>query len=447
MTRANIKIGLFFTLSCVFIYLISALCGGDQPLEIESEQAGVEAMVEAKPTRYGIEIDGYDLIEGRMKSGETMSNLMLRYGRTAAEVYRLESVAKQIFPLRQMRAGNEVVSFVATDSLGRGRVEYVVYERDPINYVVYQMTGDTLAVYEGQKPTRCERKVVSATIESSLWGAIMGCGMPYSVGAELESIYQWSVDFFGIQRGDHFTVIYDEIFLNDSIPIGLGKIQGAKFTQKSSSHYAIPFEQGGRLEFWEEDGASLRKQMLKAPLKYTRISSTFSNARLHPVLKVYRPHHGVDYAAPVGTPVYSVADGVVTYRANSGAGGNMVKIKHPNSIETGYLHLSRFANGVVKGSRVKQGDLIGYVGSTGISTGPHLDYRVWNAGKPVNPLTIPQKPVEPISEQNWAEFKAIRDRVVSELNGEQPKMLFEHCFIDVRGWLSGDDQGEIKRYM
>lgn len=390
--------------------------GSEQQSE-ESEQYGLTT---TKSTLYGVETDGYKVIKSKLKSGETMSNLMLRYGRTAAEVYRLEAVAKEVYPLRNMRAGNSVTSFVTTDSIGVQRVEYIAYELDPINYVVYQMRGDTLSAYRDKKPTRIERKVANATINSSLWGAIIESGMPYSVGAELESVYQWSIDFFGVQRGDSFTVIYDEIFINDSIPVGMGQIQGAKFTQNSTSHYAIPYKQDERLEFWEEDGSSLRKQMLKAPLKYTRISSKFSNARLHPVLKVYKPHHGVDYAAPIGTPVHSVADGVITYRGNSGAGGNMIKIKHPNSIETGYLHLNNFAKGITKGAKVKQGDLIGYVGSTGRSTGPHLDYRVWSGGKPINPLTIPQRPVKPISEENRAEFEMVKERVVRELNGEPP---------------------------
>lgn len=416
LSNKKIKISLATTLACTLLYLCVGGRGEVVGSETPSDQS--ELTID-KATLYGVETEGYQVVKGKLKAGETMSNLMLRYGRNAAEVYRLERVAKETFPLRNLRAGNNITSFVATDSLGRERVEYIVYECDPINYVVYQMTSDTLAVYRDKKEFRTERKIANATINASLWGAIIESGMPYSVGAELEGVYQWSVDFFGVRKGDSFTVIYDEIFV-DSISVGMGHIKGAKFTQNKTDHYAIPYEQDGRLEFWEQDGSSLRKQMLKAPLKYSRISSTFSNARLHPVLKVYKPHHGVDYAAPIGTPVHSVADGVVTYRANSGAGGYMVKIKHPNSIVTGYLHLSRFAKGLAVGSKVKQGDLIGYVGSTGISTGPHLDYRVWSGGKPINPLTIPQRAVKPINKENRADFEMTCSRVVRELNGEPP---------------------------
>jgi murein DD-endopeptidase MepM/ murein hydrolase activator NlpD len=172
------------------------------------------------------------------------------------------------------------------------------------------------------------------------------------------------------------------------------------------------------LQYWEQDGGSLRKQLLKAPLKFTRISSGFSNARLHPILKVYRPHHGVDYSAPTGTPVRSVADGVVIQKGYRGAAGHMVKIKHPGNLTSGYLHLSAYAKGLNVGSRVSQGQVIGYVGSTGRSTGPHLDFRLWKGSTAINPLNVPQKPAEPIAKENMERFEKIKTRVMAELNGE-----------------------------
>ena len=185
---------------------------------------------------------------------------------------------------------------------------------------------------------------------------------------------RWTVDFFAIQPGDSFTVIYDEKFV-DGESVGIGRIWGAEFTHGEKQFYAIPYAQEeGKLRYWEANGESLRKQLLKAPLKYTRISSKFSRSRLHPVHRVYRPHLGVDYAAPTGTPVHAVADGVVTFKGWGGGGGNTLKIKHAGNLVTGYLHLSRFAKGIHQGSRVRQGDLIGYVGSTGTSTGPPSKY-------------------------------------------------------------------------
>jgi murein DD-endopeptidase MepM/ murein hydrolase activator NlpD len=244
--------------------------------------------------------------------------------------------------------------------------------------------------------------------------------LPYALAAEFEDIYQWTVDFFGIQVGDSFAVIYDEKFV-DSTSVGIGRIWGAEFNHGGKQYYAIPYAQEeGKLRYWEANGESLRKQFLKAPLKYTRISSKFSKSRFHPVHKIYRPHHGVDYAAPSGTHVHSVADGTVIFAGwDRGGGGNTIKIKHAGNLETGYLHLKGFAKGIKKGTHVSQGQLIGYVGSTGSSTGPHLDYRIKKNGTPIDPLKMPQEPAEPIAEAHKARFEAIRDRVIAELNGEE----------------------------
>jgi murein DD-endopeptidase MepM/ murein hydrolase activator NlpD len=173
--------------------------------------------------------------------------------------------------------------------------------------------------------------------------------------------------------------------------------------------FAIPFEQDSSLSFFDEEGNSLRKTFLKAPLKFSRISSRFSNSRLHPVLKIRRPHHGVDYAAPTGTPVYSVGDGKIIAKAwDKKGGGNYIKIKHNGTYTTGYLHLNGFAKGIKVGDFVKQGDLIGYVGKTGLATGPHLDFRFYRNGKPVDPLKVDAPPVEPISEENKTIFDSIK---------------------------------------
>ena len=343
------------------------------------------------------------------------------YGIGTQKVLRLDQLTKDICPLRTIRLGSHYTTFTHQDSTSV-KLDYLVYEKSLVDYVVFSFVGDSVAVREGQREVEIRRKKSSAVISSSLWGAIMEAQLPYSLASEMEEIYQWTVDFFGIQVGDHFTVIYDEKFI-DTLSVGVGRIWGAKFTHRGKEIYAIPFEQGGRLQYWEVDGGSLRKQLLKAPLKFTRISSKFSHARLHPVLKKYRPHHGVDYAAPVGTPVRAVADGVVTKKSYDKAAGNMLKIKHPGNLSSGYLHLRGFAKGIKVGARVSQGQVIGYVGNTGRSTGPHLDFRLWKGSTPINPLKVPQKPSEPISKENFEKFERVRFRVMAELNGEVPDSM------------------------
>lgn len=366
---------------------------------------------------YGIVADDYRVESDAVQPGETLGKILSRYGVTAATIDRLDKRAADIFPLRNIRAGHNYTVFIHEDSLNESHVDYLAYERSVSQYVVFGFHDDSVSVSTGEKQFTVRRTKKSAVIDTSLWGAVMRENLPYALAAELEEIYQWTVDFFGIQKGDRFTVIYDERFVDDSTSIGIGRIWGAEFIHGDKTYYAIPFKQNGRISYWEGDGASLRKQLLKAPLKYTRISSKFSNARLHPVYKVYRPHHGVDYAAPKGTPVHAVADGTVIFKGWGGGGGNTLKIKHPGNLVTGYLHLSGYAKGIQQGTHVSQGQLIGYVGSTGTSTGPHLDYRIWKNGTPIDPLKVPQEPAEPISGENRAAFEYVRDRIIAELDG------------------------------
>ncbi len=385
----------------------------------DSKNEAAEEAVEApKNIRYGIDADLYRLETGEVQEGETVGRILNGFGVSARLIDKLDKASKEAFPLRNIRPGHKYTAFIHEDSLYAPHLDYLAFEKSISEYVVFCFVGDSVTITKGEKPTTVRRTKKSAVIESSLWGAIMEADLPYALAAELEDIYQWTVDFFGIQAGDDFTVIYDEKFIDDTVSIGIGRVWGAKFNHAGKTRYAIPFRQGDKLQYWEADGGSLRKNILKAPLKFSRISSGFSYSRLHPVHKVRRPHTGVDYAAPSGTPVRAVADGVVTFRGWGGGGGNTIKIKHAGNLMTGYLHLRGFAKGIVVGARVTQGQLIGYVGSTGTSTGPHLDYRIWKNGTPINPLKVPQEPTEPINEKNRAKFEFVRDRIIAELEGE-----------------------------
>lgn len=410
-----------------FIARISALlltlgvvaCGGNSA---DNTSKGITVDVENTEADllYGIDKRGYNITNDTVRSGETVGGILGRRGVSAVMVDRLDKAAAEVFPLRKIRADKPYTTFtrLVSDSLGEREVlDYLVYHVDAIEYVTFGFHADSVSVVKGENPVEVVRQRREAVINSSLWGAIMEQDMPYALAAEVEDIYQWTVDFFGIQQGDSFTVIYDEKFVNGT-SVGIGRIWGAVFNHGGKQYYAIPYAQEeGKLRYWEASGESLRKQLLKAPLKYTRISSKFSHSRLHPVHKVYRPHHGVDYAAPSGTPVHSVADGTVIFAGWGGGGGNTIKIKHAGNLQTGYLHLKGFAKGIRVGTKVSQGQLIGYVGSTGTSTGPHLDYRIWKNGTPIDPLKVPQEPAEPIAAEHKARFEALRDRVIAELEG------------------------------
>ncbi len=384
----------------------------------KSNGSGVEA--EADIFLYGIRANDYRVDQSIVDKGETLGKILNRYGVTARQISILETASKDIFPLRDIRAGHNYTAFIHEDSLNAPHLDYLVYERNREQYVVFGLHGgDSVTVEKGEKEVIVTREKKTATIDHSLWQAIVDAGMPMALASEMEDIYQSTISFFSVQEGDSFTVIYDQRSI-DTLPAGIGRIWGAKFTHRGKDYYAIPFIQENKVGYWDEDGQSLKKPMLITPLKFTRISSGFTYARKHPIYKVYRPHTGVDYAAPKGTPVHAVADGVVSFKGWGGGGGNTLKIKHVNGMETGYLHLNGYAKGINRGTRVVQGQLIGYVGSTGASTGPHLDYRVWQKGKPINPLKIPQQPGIPIAQSNRPKFNYVRDRVLAELNGDVP---------------------------
>ncbi len=380
-----------------------------------ADEAGVSFAV--PKMEYGIDTAGYARTEGTITSGDNLSLILARYGVSAGRVDSLTRCCEGIFDVRSIRAGDSYEVFVSRDSLRR--LCHLVYRRSPVEFFVFSV-ADTLSVVPFVKEVRIERRVIEASIESSLYNAVAGQNLPISLAMDLSDIYAWTVDFFGLQKGDAFRVIYDERWV-DSTLLGTGRIWGAWFDSGGKRYYAIPFDQNDKISYWDENGNSLRKNLLKAPLQFSRVSSKFSSGRLHPVLRIVRPHYGVDYAAPSGTPVHAIADGVVISKGWGGGGGNTVKIRHPfNGLESGYLHLRGYAPGLAVGKRVSQGELIGYVGSTGLSTGPHLDFRVWQHGKPIDPLKIPSEPAEPIAESNRERFGVIRDMVVGGLDATYP---------------------------
>jgi murein DD-endopeptidase MepM/ murein hydrolase activator NlpD len=302
--------------------------------------------------------------------------------------------------------------FCDKDSIARAR--YLVYEHNPTISYVFSF-NDSLNITMVKKKITSEIKYASGTIQTSLWDAMINGGLHPSLAAALSEVFAWTVDFFGLQKGDNFKVIYEELFI-DGKSLGFGKIYGAQFNRSGSSITAIPFIQNDQESFFDVDGNSLRKAFLKAPLQFTRISSHFSSARMHPILKIIRPHFGVDYAAPVGTPVHAIGDGRIVSATNEGGAGRMVKIQHNSVYATAYMHLSRFGDGVSPGKFVKQGEIIGYVGTSGMSTGPHLDFRFYKNGSPVDPLKVEAPPVEPVSEENKAKFEKIKTVMLNLLS-------------------------------
>lgn len=361
---------------------------------------------------YGFKISDFKIKTGEITAGMFIGNLFSSHNVPTAQAVEILEKSEGIFDVRKVKRGQKY--YVFYDKEEESKVDYIVYEQNKTDFVVFNFK-DSLSVIPKKKEVSYKTREISGKIESSLWVAMSGVGANPLLSNDLSEIYAWSVDFFGLQKDDKFKIIYEQKFV-DGKYIGDGKIIAAYFEHMGKEIYAIPFEQDSVLSFFDIDGQSLRKAFLKAPLKYSRISSQFSNARLHPILKIVRPHHGVDYGAPSGTPVYALGDGTVIHAAYSGGAGNYVKIKHNGVYTTGYMHLKGYAPGIRVGTRVSQGQLIGYVGSTGLSTGPHLDFRVWQNGQAINPLKIDAPPVEPVKKENFTSFKNISDYYKNKLD-------------------------------
>ncbi len=361
---------------------------------------------------YGFRADSFHIEENRVSQNQNLSDILNETGVSGSTIDQLAKNSVAIFDVRRMKAGNRYSLFYSKD-LSRKPL-YLVYENNNIDYYVYSLTG-SLLVTAGKHVVTSKRQTASGIITSSLWNAMKASNISPLLAVQLSDIYAWTIDFFAIQKGDQFTVIYDEDFVNGE-PIGLGKIYSASFSQGGVVFYAIRFAQDDEVSYFDQKGNSLRKSFLKAPLKFSHISSRFSNNRMHPILRIVRPHHGVDYAAATGTPVYTIGDGTITQKSyQATGGGNMVKIRHNSVYETSYMHLSKYASGLKVGARVRQGEVIGYVGATGLASGPHLDFRVYMGGSPVDPLTIKSPPAEPVKPQHLPRFNQLRDSVLQQL--------------------------------
>lgn len=363
----------------------------------------------------GICIDTLDVKEYKMKNGDNPAAIFSGLGFTALMADSISKAAAAVLDPTKLQAGMHYYTFSLQDSTAR--IRYVAFAKTKTDYAVIDFTGDTVQAYEFNKPITLKRQYVEGTINSSLWNVLQSQGVNPLLAINIADVFAWQIDFYDVKEGDSFRVLYDVAYIDDTTALNINGIQGAVFTHQGKDFVAIPFTQDSVFEFFDHEGNSLRKAFLKAPLDIFRITSRFTNARFHPILKRYRAHHGVDYAAPVGTPVKSIGAGTVVAKGYQGGGGNFLKVKHNSVYTTTYMHLSKFAKGIQVGSHVQQGEVIAYVGSTGLSTGPHLDFRVHKNGQPINPLNMEAPPSLPVKPELRDSFQIVKQRVLAELNG------------------------------
>jgi len=404
---------------CAALTIVCGLvsCGGPG-----ASRDGAE---EQKDTVYplGFLTDTLVKVSGKVPGGDNFSSWVSRLGLGASTAYALADSCASVFDVRKLVAGKSYDAYYfAPDSLTRD-LHYIVYNNSRTTSTVFRCF-DTLSVWQAEKPVSIEEKYADITITSSLWNDMLAAGASPLLILTLSDVYAWTVDFFGLQEGDRFRVLYQQKSCEGEV-IAVDTIRYAVFSRGDSELPAIMYDLGdGGNIYWNEKGESMRKAFLKAPLHFSRISSGFSYARKHPVTRRVQPHTGVDYAAPTGTPVMSIGDGTVISAGYSGAGGNMVKIRHNSVYTTAYLHLSKYGAGIKAGARVRQGQIIGYVGSTGRSTGPHLDFRVWKNGSAINPLKMQSPPAEPLPESERAAFDSVRVALDSLMSTyENPSLM------------------------
>ncbi|MDP4662185.1 MAG: peptidoglycan DD-metalloendopeptidase family protein [Salibacteraceae bacterium] len=346
---------------------------------------------------FGIDLKGFHVEKGKIQPNQFLAEILLPYNIDYQEITKLASKAKTIFDIRKLNAGKNYTLISTDDSLQKA--QFFIYEVSAIDYVVYDLR-DTMRVYHGARPVVLEERTAAGLINSSLYQTLIDQELSPALAMELADIYAWSIDFYRIQKGDFFKVIYQVKKVNNQV-VGVDEITAALFQHQDVPFYAFQFSQNEGPDYFDEQGLSLRKAFLQAPLKFSRISSGYTQRRFHPVQKRWKAHLGTDYAAPTGTPIMTVGDGVVLEAKYSQYNGNYVKVKHNQTYTTQYLHMSKIASNVKTGTRVKQGQVIGYVGSTGLATGPHVCFRFWKNGTQVDHRNEKIPPSEPIK----AEFK------------------------------------------
>ena len=366
-------------------------------------------------TKFGIPINDYEIYVDTVRSGQTLGGILNKYGITAIQVDKIAKMSTDTFNVTRINVGRPYYVFSDTIIDSIPQAKYFVYENGSVIYTLYNFTKpDSIIIEKFRKPVDTLTKSASGVIESSLWNAIIKEGLSWELAIALSQTFAWTVDFYALNKNDAFKVIYEEFFVEDK-SIGIGTVQGGVFYHHGQEFWAIPFTQDSITCFYDTLGNSNRKTFLIAPLQYTRVSSRYSHARMHPIHKRPKAHLAVDYAAPTGTPVYAASDGVIVTRAYGTGAGYYVKIRHNSVYSTVYMHFSKFGNYNV-GDYVRQGDVIGYVGSTGWSTGPHLHYEIHENGQKIDPLKFEPPPAEPVDSANMERFNIEKREWIDKIN-------------------------------
>jgi murein DD-endopeptidase MepM/ murein hydrolase activator NlpD len=369
-----------------------------------------ESLIEKPIKKYGYDIDFYKIEERTIEKNQFLSEILTDAGVNYSDIHNLAENSKEVFDVRNLRAGKKYA--IVRDSCLSP--EALIYVPSVYKYVKYNLKNRLNAEIV-EKPIATCIESGSGTLNSSLWNTMIDNNMPPALISKMEDALAWSIDFYHTQVDDEYRLIYEREYI-DGEAVGVGKLLGAYYKNYANEYYAVYYDHEHYSGYYDLEGRPTKKAFLKAPVKFSRISSKFSLSRFHPVLKRRKAHFGTDYAAAYGTPIFSVANGVVTRVSYTKANGRFVKIKHDKTYQTQYLHMSRFAEGIKVGMHVKQGQTIGYIGSSGLATGPHVCFRFWKNGKQVNHLKENFPPAEPMPEDELDAFFTYRDKMINLLD-------------------------------
>ncbi|HEU0136667.1 MAG TPA: peptidoglycan DD-metalloendopeptidase family protein [Flavobacterium sp.] len=382
----------------------------------KTEEPVQKPLVKAEPIKveFGFTLNNFDVVHDTIKSGDTFGSILESQNIGDLKVHEVVEKIKDTFNIRKIRIGKPYTILRSKDAAKK--VQVFIYQPDKISYYVVDFR-DSVTASKKTRPITIKRRTIAGELDGSLSVALEEQRIDPSMATRISHIYKWSIDFFKLQKGDKFALTFTERFINDSVYDGVEDIEAALFEYKGKMIYAFPFAQdtvSGKIDYYDEEGKVLKNMFLKAPLKFSRISSKFSRNRFHPVQQVWKAHKGTDYAASHGTPIMTTAAGVVEQTGFTAGNGNFVKVKHNSTYSTQYLHMSKIL--VRRGQRVAQGDVIGKVGSTGLATGPHVCYRFWKNGVQVDALRLKLPNSEPMNSKHKSRYIAYMTPLKAEID-------------------------------
>jgi murein DD-endopeptidase MepM/ murein hydrolase activator NlpD len=379
------------------ILIVTFSCKNDDKSATSVKQKPDPIIIE-----FGFRFNDFDVVQDTIQNGDTFGSILASQNINPQQVHEIVQKAKDTFNIKNIRAGKLYTLLRAKDKTKK--LQVFVYQPDKINYFVLDLR-DSIKVYKGQKPLTFKRRIIAGELDGSLAETLQKQGVSPTLTANLINVYKWSVDFFKSKKGDKFAITFVERYANDTIFDGIENLEAAFFEAKGKKNYAFRFQQdtsSQKVDYYNEEAKALKNFFLKAPLKSINITSRFARNRFHPVQQIWKAHNGTDYAAPSGTPIMTTASGTVEQTGYTAGNGNFVKVKHDRTYATQYLHMSKIL--VRRGQFVKQGDVIGRVGSTGLATGPHVCYRFWKNGVQVDALRLKLPNSEPLNPKYKTRF-------------------------------------------